>query len=552
MPREFESKLRRARFNCSVNLLLETAGRVFVIAGGIVIFAILAERLLALSVFNKQTVVGLGLLTAAVVVGMWYWRQLSSMQVALLVDERLRLQERFSTVLAMEGVDDPFARQACQESRRAIEGVDVSKHFPVRPTQFWFYVLGVWVFALGLMMFMPQKDLLGFLDKKEQEEKQAKEIAEVETRVKTNTVAVKHVVEQLGDSELADQLAKLDQAPKGANQQEITRQAIRKLGDLADNVKKMQDMSQIDSAKLMEQMLKQLRTTPDAFSQQLMQNLAKGNFSKAAQVMEELRKKLDEGKLSEGDKQAVSKQMQDIAKQLQELAEQNKELAKELEKLGLNKELAKLDLNELEKMLAKKGLSSEKIAEMLKKAQACKSAANRCSALGKSMGACANPGAGGDEFAAAMDALSQMDSFKEQAKLSAAAIAEIERAIACLGEGMCDGPGGYGAYSQGLSDKYGRGTGGPGKGMGVRESDDSGDTSTKSTSVKSNSTEGPVVASWYFKGEQIKGESRKEFSQVVRAGRDNAAEAMSENEIPKKYAESVKQYFGKLEEAGDE
>ena len=72
MPKEFESKLRRARFNCSVNLLLETAGRVFVFAGGIVIFSILAERLLALSVFNNRTVVGLGLVTAAVVVGMWY------------------------------------------------------------------------------------------------------------------------------------------------------------------------------------------------------------------------------------------------------------------------------------------------------------------------------------------------------------------------------------------------------------------------------------------------------------------------------------------------
>jgi hypothetical protein len=57
-----------------------------------------------------------------------------------------------------------------------------------------------------------------------------------------------------------------------------------------------------------------------------------------------------------------------------------------------------------------------------------------------------------------------------------------------------------------------------------------------------------VIASWYFKDVQIKGEARRDFTEVVEAGRANAAEAISENQIPRKYEEAMKKYFGQLEQ----
>jgi len=70
--------------------------------------------------------------------------------------------------------------------------------------------------------------------------------------------------------------------------------------------------------------------------------------------------------------------------------------------------------------------------------------------------------------------------------------------------------------------------------------------------VEGKSEQGPVIASWYFKGTQIKGEARRDFSEVIQAGRDSAAEAISENQIPRKYEEAVKKYFSQLEESGGE
>jgi hypothetical protein len=68
--------------------------------------------------------------------------------------------------------------------------------------------------------------------------------------------------------------------------------------------------------------------------------------------------------------------------------------------------------------------------------------------------------------------------------------------------------------------------------------------------VEGPQKDGPVVASWLIKGSQVKGESKKELQDVIQAGRDAAAEAIQDNEIPRKYELPVKKYFGDLEESG--
>jgi hypothetical protein len=102
-----------------------------------------------------------------------------------------------------------------------------------------------------------------------------------------------------------------------------------------------------------------------------------------------------------------------------------------------------------------------------------------------------------------------------------------------------------------LAERYGPGTGGPGRGYGPRASDENGQTSTKKTRIKNKTGQGPVVASWYFKGTQVKGQAKRDFSEVIQAGRDSAAEAISENQIPRRYEESVKKYFSQLEESSN-
>ena len=543
-----EKRLRQVRLRCFVNVLLEQTVRILIIAGIAAVLAVLIERLLALKVINSWTVWGLAGAGAAAVIFLWIYRLPGRMQTSILLDGRMKLKERFSTAFALAKTEDDFAKAACAEAKEKARTINPKKYFPIEFSRKWFYGAGIWCTAAILLMYLPQKDLLGFMRRKLQDQQQKIAIELAQKDIEQAASSVKTVVENLGDPKLDAEAAKLADLTKAGEPEAARREAIKKLGDIADSVKQMQSGLQPGSMEVMQSMLKQLRGSQGDVSQKLRNALASGKFGDAQTFLKELQKKLEEGNLSDEQRKALAEQLQKLGKELEQLAEKNKELEKELEKLGLDKELAKLSEEQLKKVLQNKNVSPEMMEQLMQKMQACKSACSRCSGLGKSIGSC-GMGAGGlsgDELAEAMEQLGELDTLQQQMKLSEATLAEIERAIACLGEGMCQGIG-KGPFREGESNKFSRGTGGPGKGFGEVDADKEGDTSTSQTRAKGKTDEGAVIASWYFKGTQIKGEAQREFSEVVQSGRDRAAEAISENRIPKKYEESVKKYFDQVE-----
>ena len=165
------------------------------------------------------------------------------------------------------------------------------------------------------------------------------------------------------------------------------------------------------------------------------------------------------------------------------------------------------------------------------------------------MGSSGLGGMGGlsaDELAELVEQLDSLEALSQELALAQASLDEIDRAIGLLGQGNCTG---QGPYQQGLVLKQGGGTGGPGRGYGPRDTAEGGTANFKKTRVNNKAAKGPIIASWYFKGPQIKTEARREFADVVQASKDGAAEAISENQIPRKYEESIKRYFGQLAES---
>jgi len=298
---------------------------------------------------------------------------------------------------------------------------------------------------------------------------------------------------------------------------------------------------------LMQQMMRQLRASPNALSQQLQMALARSQFSKAATLMRQLQQQMMRGDMSEQQKQALDQQLKNLAKQIQALAKKKDALEDELEKQGLDPKLAGLTPEQLKKALQKKGLKPEQIDELMQKMAACNMAGSRASRLGQALGGGAG-GMGGEGLSDALAALDELADLNKQMVLSEAMLAEIERAIACLGEGMCQGLGAMRPYMDGYSERMGPGSGGPGMGYGQVAVDEDGNTTFKKTVSKSKTGQGPVVASWYFQGEQIKGQAARDYSQAVQEAGAAAAEAINNSHIPKKYEKAVKSYFGQLEE----
>lgn len=547
-----EKQIRRVGMRWGVNLLLDKCAWSLLLAGIIAAaVVVVGERLLAWWVTPGWSW-GILLGAAGVVsVVLWLRKWPGRMQAALLIDERLKIQERFSSALALAGDPNPFARAACDDARQTAERVNMKGHFPIRPPERWPHATGIWLVAILAALFMPQMDLLGYLKQQEDEDTHKSKVKRVKTHIKASTDTVKLVVKELGDPDLADELAKLDEAGRNAKPGDIKLQAIKKLGDIADRVKDMQSGPKLDSMRVMQQMLKQLQGAQDSFSQKLRTALAKGEFGQARDLLNEMRKELAEKNLSGQQQKRIAQQLQNLAKELDELARSDAELEKELEKLGLSKKLAKLDAAKLREALLKQGLTAEQIEKLLKKAAACRMGQGRCGRLGSGMAACGvGAGLGEDELAALVGQLDELESLEQQLQLMAASLAEIDGAIGCLGNKGCRG-GCQGAckkpWQAGQSDRYGLGTGGPGRGYGAVDTDPSGKVSSKSTRVQNKSKEGPIIASWYFKDAQVKGEAQRDYAQVMQAARDGAAEAITNNAIPRKYEDSVKQYFDELE-----
>ncbi len=548
----FHNKVRAVQVRCSLNLLLQQTGRILAVAGVVAALAILVQRLLALAILTPAVLwVFWGIAVGAVLL-LWFLRLPNRMQASLLLDERLGLRERFSTTLALARSDDPFAKAARSESLAAIQRADLRGHFPIGLSRSWYYGAGTWLIVIALVLLMPQKDLLGLMKKKHQEEQQTKQVQDAQAQVKQTADAVKAVVEKLDDPALQEELKKLEGLAQAGQPQEIRRDAIKTLGDLSDKLKQMQGNTQIDAANMMQQMLQRLRGSTDPFSQQIRTALAKGDFAQAANLLGQLQKDLASGKLSDQQRRDMAQQMQQLAKELAKLAQQKRDLEQELEKLGLDKKLAQMDEQQLKQALQRQGLKQEQIDQLLKKMAASQAAAGKCSGLAQALAAC-GAGAGGlsaDELSEAMDQLDALESMHQQTMLLQAGLDEVSRFIGQLGEGMCQGPGGQSPWQEGWSNKFGSGSGGPGMGFGPRDSDTEGQTGTKATRTRNASSEGPVIASWYFKDTQVKGEARRDFTEVVQAGRTSAAEAISENQIPRKYEDAVKKYFGELEQRG--
>lgn len=552
MTGPFRQKVRTVRIRCGINSFLRHAGATLAFGGGVAALAIGVQQLLAVPVLVAWVVWAFWGLVGAVVLCLCLRSLPSRMQASLLLDERLTLKERFSTTLAMAGRDDPFAKAACAESMRAIQGASLQGHFPVRLTRAWCYGLGTWAVAIGLLLYMPQKDLLGFLKQKQQQQEQAAELSTAKAEVEKAIEPLAARAQQLRDPALEESLKELASLSQVANPEEVKREAIKKLGDLSEKMKQTEAGAWMETGDMLQQMLKQLHGSTDPVTQQIVMSLAKGDYKQAGDVLRELQKQLSDGTLSEERRKELAAKLQQLGDELKKLSEQKSRLEAELEKQGLDKGLAQASPEELRKALQKQGLSPEQIESLVKKAEAEQETSICTGLLGTKLTETGDDGGKltPDGLGGAIGELDTLESLQQQAIAMEANLDAISQCVGSLGEGLGQGMG------QGKPD-IGDG-GGKGEGIGratseTHEISSPALTANRVTRAATQAGNDPTVASWYFKDTKdplVKGEAQRSFTEVVQAGRTSAAEAISDNQIPRRYEGAVKAYFDQLEAKG--
>lgn len=545
MVTDFTKSLNVARRRSAVNRLLDVLGAVLTVVGAALAVALACERAMALSLVTGQAAAIAAGVVAVVLAAAWLLRRPTPAHTAIEIDERLALRERFSTALALASSTDPFAVAAREDAYARAKNLPVAKHFPIELGRRWFVTGSCWAVAGLVALLMPHMDLLGRQADAARLAKEDEKTRQAAADIKRTATKVETIVKQLDTPELAEELQRLADIRPDMASADMRREAIRKMGEVSDKLQEMAGGERGDTARMLQEMMKQLRMPSQGLSKQLAQNLSRGKYKEAMAALKDLQDKMARNEMTPQEREALAKDFESLARQLEAMAKRKKELEDELAKAGVDKNLAGQPVENLRKALQNAGLDSKTIEKLLQKQQACQNAGNRAAAMAQAMSACAGQGMPGgslspEAMASLGDQLSDLEAMRQQLAMTQAAMDELYAAMTGLGEGL---GGGIGQFAPGLANQRGMGAGGPGQGNAPMETGPPEATGSQGTRVQNPNKTGPIIATWYTQEEQVAGESKRDLQQTIEAAKDRAAEAVSENTIPSRYHESVKRYF---------
>lgn len=426
--------------------------------------------------------------------------------VGYLIDRNAGFKNLISSGLSVANQSDEVSAAVASRAERALQ-----TQAPRRLIPFRLHWTGKFAclpgLALAVALFLPQFDLAG---RKQRKERIAAERAEVEKSALKLAAQIKvvdakaDVRDAMENRQRTEDFRALATDLQGVSKKE----ALLKLGQFEDKYRK-----DIAKSSDLEQALKALKFTPDPKGltpdtrdqlKKLMNNLQEGKLGDAAETMRTLAQQLQNQKLTQEERKALARELAKLAEKMQGA--------------GINKDLAKL--------LSEIAASPEDLSNLLK----------QCEAAGKGLNDMADQCSQSEGLQAMRDGLAGAkkemlgDSFKDfDAR-------QVEQGMAA--EAQLGGKG------------IGNGTGGEGRGRGGEPPENPTETAFQPKMSPSKINKGQVLQQLFVAGVPDKGDALAEYTEVVRSARQQAADSLSREQIPREYEEMVKQYFDSLEVKG--
>ncbi len=495
--------------------------------------------------------------------------------VAAMLDDRLGLKDRLGSGLyARDQRHEPMAGQVIADAGKAADRVVLRDAMPWQGGRTWAAVPAAAVVLAMLLAFVPADlDLFGREAAQqaaaEQEQEQQDEARRAEQQDDAERLA-ERPLEEADVDELMDRLASLSdrELRTDADRRELARE-VTELRDRLDELHR-QEAGQAESLRSMFSQLDLDRQGP---GRELGDALRRGDYEAAQRELEALSQQVQAGELSEEQRRQLEEQLAQLQEQLQELAEQaqaeadaiGEQMAAAMAEAGLTAEqieaLQQMDAEQLrqalEEALQEQGMSAEEaqqmaeqMAQQQQQRQAQQQAAGMCQSLGQCMGGmCQGLGSGnagqfGQSAGEAQGELGQLVAMQYRLQQMAITRAAAERTLSESGQGgqslsRGTGAGGQGAGAGSGSDPIGEHR--QVEGSDRRGIDDSG-----------QARAGRVIASWSEPGPVEAGEARLQFDEAVTEARTEAEQAVTEDRVPRRYHESIREYFRQLPAAEQE
>jgi hypothetical protein len=286
----------------------------------------------------------------------------SRLTAALALDSRFGLRERVITSLSLPPgqEDSPAARALLADVNQRVHGLDVPSRFPVGLSWFALAPLGAaGLLAVVAVFYDPAVAAAGSDPAAEQQQAaNARQAEQKFARLKKPLTPSwpKDSPKSKELKELEQLWEKMLREPLNPNDKDKLRERDEKLRPLEQKLKdRIADLKgKAARAAQLKDRLKQLEgPDPDGKGlkpkegpgKDLRDALARGQFERAAEEVEKLRKKVQKDKLNPEEQKQLEKEMQDMKRQLQRLADM-KEIRDRLEKAFKEGELAREQFNQ--------------------------------------------------------------------------------------------------------------------------------------------------------------------------------------------------------------
>jgi len=543
--------LRTATRRIVLTQMLSAAHLVAVIVASIALVLMIADRLPAAS-FVPWIWVGpsLGIVFIAATLIVTYLRRPTPMHVAMVVDERLDLNERLSTALSVRSTNDPFAQAAFEDGVTVASDPKVRERakraFAIQPPNGWWVSPLIAFAALAVSMLQPM-NLFERDEQVGQEVIQAKNkadevVAEVIKAIEKDEQLSKELSDGAGD--LSDDGTDPDamRSPK-----QVKRNALKKVYELNKRLEEILKGEKGKTNEALKKAMRDLDTPNDGPAKEFAEALNRGDFTAAKKALEQLLKKAESGELNAEQLQQAKAQLEQLAKQLEELAKQHEQLKEALKRAGMDPQLANNPQALQQAIENNKNLNEQQKQQLKQMAKAQQQAQQMCQGLGgaskrvaQAMGQMAQgqPGQMGQAGRMAQQQLSEMENLQQLLQQARAAQQMCEGSGQGLGQGL--------AMQQALQQwKIGQGMN-QGQGAGKRPVAPT-PSGTKAQKANVNNQQGDIIARTLIEGEPYVGESRKDVEQVAAKLAEGRETALNEQQIPRKYHDVMKKFFGDLE-----
>ncbi|HKM55108.1 MAG TPA: hypothetical protein VJY33_16985 [Isosphaeraceae bacterium] len=459
------------------------------------------------------------------------------LDAAVAIDRAFDLRERLSTAMTLpvELHETPAGKALLADAARKVANLELTSAFGIRlPRRAWVVLIPA---AMAVsMLFVPawvQRTVQAKTEMKVNAKALAKEAQTLTKKISSQRQAIDKDKFPEVDKLLAQIEKKAEDLAKAPPAQKD--RLFVEMNKLTDALKERK--KQLGSPEQVNRQLQQLKEmSQNGPADQLAKELAHGDFKKAADQLKELREKLQKGEMAPAEKKALQEELAEMSRKLKEIAnmeERKKQLEEAQKNGGLSKEQYEREMEKL-KQQSKSLQQLQQIASKLGQAQESLQKGNAKQAA--------------ESLGVTQQQLAQMAKQLEEMESLDRAMADVvdcknglsEDGLNQLGDSL-GGMNNVEGMHQGMGDGLGRG-----RGQGDRpEAPD--ETATYSTKVQQQIRKGKAVHQGFTQpSKTVKGQSTIDIQGEIEAATGSAADALSNQRIPKNVEKHVRAYYDQI------